>query len=241
MFIAGIPQRSGTTALTRYLNLHPEILICNERYRFDPRKITPEHFTFERILDYRDRETKIPREHHVELLQKKDPAKLKWIGDKRPAYFNHYEALWKNNLGTHFIVMFRPVEDVAESFQNRAERPRDPWPHVFEDGVQRWNSALRLTRVFVESRPNPPILVLPYHDFFYDNEVCVPLVQRFLGVEFGETVRGEWERMSRGFEGRRRSKKPLSKEQESFVRENKDFENEQWMLDFIERQFAGSR
>lgn len=52
LFIAGCP-RSGTTALTRYLNLHPEILLCIERYKYlDPERITPDLFTFKRILNY---------------------------------------------------------------------------------------------------------------------------------------------------------------------------------------------
>lgn len=241
LFIAGIPQRSGTTALANYLNLHPEILVCIERYKYAPEEITPDLLTFERILDYREGETNIPWELHADLLKTKDPARLKWIGDKRPAYFKRYRALLKNNPGAHFIVIFRSVEEVAESFQDRANRPHDKWPHGFKDGVLRWNLALRLTREFVESSSNPPVLVLPYHDFFYGGDVCVPLLSRFLGVEFDERVREEWRRISLRFEGKRRPKVPVSEEQEQFVRKNKDYENEKWMLDFIECQYAGVR
>jgi acetoacetate decarboxylase len=54
LFIAG-PGRSGTTALTVYLNEHPEVLVCRERFTGWPRqKITPELFTFERIMDFED-------------------------------------------------------------------------------------------------------------------------------------------------------------------------------------------
>jgi hypothetical protein len=210
--------------------------VCIERYKHAPRDITPDLFTFERILDYREGETNIPRERHAELLQTKVPAKLKWIGDKRPAYFKRYGHLLKNNPGAHFIVMFRSVEEVAESFQDRAERPHDKWPHGFEDGVLRWNLALKLTREFVEGGSNPPVLVLPYHDFFHGGDFCIPLLSRFLGIEFDERVREEWRRKSLRFERKRRPKVPVSEEQELFVRENKDHENEKWMLDFIERQ-----
>jgi hypothetical protein len=242
LFIAGIPQRSGTTALANYLNQHPEILICIERYKYAPKQITPDLFTFERILDYREGETNIPRERHLELLEKKDPAKLKWIGDKRPAYFKRYRHLLKNNPGAHFIVIYRPVEEVAESFQARARNTKDSrWTHDFEDGVRVWNRALRQTREFVESHSDPPMLILSYHDFFSGDPDCIQLLSQFLGVEFCSKVREEWRRMSLHFEGKRRPKSPVSEEQEQFVRENKDHENEKWMLDFIERQYTSGR
>jgi hypothetical protein len=247
LFVAGIPQRSGTTALANYLNMHQRILICIERYKYAPQEITPDLFTFDRILDYRDGETNISREHHVKLLGKKDPAKLKWIGDKRPAYFRMYSHLLENNPGAHFIVIYRPVEEVAESFQARAANPprssyaRWACGRGFEEGVRVWNTALRLTREFVESGPNPPILILSYHDFFYRNEVCIPLLSRFLQVEFDEEVRKAWRKRTRKFEGKRRLKEPLTGEQERFIRENKDHENERWILDRIERQYANVR
>jgi hypothetical protein len=85
LFVAGC-QRSGTTAFAECLNLHPRILLDVERYRSIPaRTITPELFTFERILDYRE-ETIRPREYYEELLFRKEPEKLEWIGGKNPNY-----------------------------------------------------------------------------------------------------------------------------------------------------------
>jgi hypothetical protein len=238
LFIAGIPQRSGTTALAEYLNMHQEILVCIERYKYAPQRITPDLFTFERILDYREGETNIPRERHVELLEKKDPAKLKWIGDKRPAYFKWYSRILEDNPGAHFLVMYRPVEEVAESFQARARKPEDRWTHGFEEGVRRWNVALKCTRKFVESSVNPPVLILLYHDFFYRNEACIALLSQFLGVEFDEEVREAWRKKTRKFEHKRRPKEPLTKEQKLFVKKNKNYKHEKWILDRIEKQYA---
>ncbi|MGH3087654.1 MAG: sulfotransferase family protein [Rubrobacteraceae bacterium] len=241
LFVAGTPQRSGTTALANYLNLHPEILICIERYKYAPRRITPDLFTFERILDYREGETNIPRERHVELLERKDPSKLKWIGDKRPAHVKRMKRLSLDNPGARFIVIHRSVEEVGESFQARARNPKDDWPHDFAEGIRRWNLALKRAREFVESGSDLPVLILPYHDFFHGDGVCVPLLSRFLEVEFDEGVREEWNKMSLDFEKRRRPKEPLTGEQRSLIRENKDHENEKWMSDLIERQYAGIR
>lgn len=242
LFIAGCP-RSGTSALARYLNRHQKILVCIERYKYlFPEKITPSLFTFERILDYREGETNIPRELHVKLLENKDPARLKWIGDKRPAYFRYLRRILSNNPGARFIIIHRPVEEVAESFQGRARDPEDSWPEDFgfEAGVLRWNLALKYIREFVESDLNPNVLVVGYHDFFHRNEDCIPLISSFLEIEFDGSVRQEWKEMSREFESRRRAKTSPTEEQHAFARENKDHANEEWILDLIERQRSGS-
>lgn len=189
LFVGG-PPRSGTTALTEYLNQHPGVLICMERYKWvPPHEMRSDLFTFERILDYRmssrgDRgETNTPREHHVELLKGKDPERLEWIGDKTPAYVEILNRLSENNPGASFIVTYRPLEEVAESFEARSHDPDDPWRlGGFEDGVGRWNAAMRSTRDFVESARNLNVLILDYRDFFYDNRTVVPLLSRFLGV-----------------------------------------------------------
>lgn len=153
LFVAG-PGRSGTTAFAQYLNQHPGILVCRERYKFVPKKITPEHFAFERILDFREGETNQPREYHAALLGKKDAGKVEWIGDKTPGYVKSFKALLKNNPGARFVVMYRPVEEVAESYDARSKSPDDPWlggTNGFELGVREWNAAMKKTCNFVES------------------------------------------------------------------------------------------
>jgi hypothetical protein len=52
LFVSGC-ARSGTTAFSDYLNQHPELLVCRERYKYIADEITPDHFTFDRILDYK--------------------------------------------------------------------------------------------------------------------------------------------------------------------------------------------
>lgn len=243
LFVGG-PPRSGTTALAEYLNRHPGVLICMERYKWvPPHEMRPELFAFERILDYRmsfrgDREeTNTPREHHVELLKSKDPERLEWIGDKTPAYVEILIRLSENNPGASFIVTYRPLEEVAESFEARSQDPDDPWRlGGFEDGVGRWNAAMRSTREFVESARNLNVLILDYHDFFYDNRSVVPLLSRFLGVEIDEETQEAWERMTRNFEANRRPKEPLNERQRAFIEAERDAGAERWVLDRIRRQ-----
>lgn len=211
-----------------------------ERYgRIPTREITPDLFTFERILDYRE-ETVRPRDYYAALLSEKNEGDLEWVGDKNPNYVLRLNLLSRNNPGARFIVLYRPVEEVAESWGIEARNPDDPWrgrENGFERGVQAWNRALNKTREFVEHWAGPPVLIVDYHDFFYRNESCVSLISRFLDLEFDEEVLASWKEMSTRFERDRRPKKPLTEEQAAFVRAHKDRAAEDWFLRRIDAQW----
>jgi len=245
MLFVGGPQRSGTSALVRYLNLHPEVLLCMERYKWIPqREVRPELFTFERILDYRmsphggDREeTNTPREFHEELLAGKDPERLRWIGDKNPNYVRWLDDLSDNNPGASFVLTYRPLEEVAESFEARSRSMEDPWLlGGFEEGVDYWNIAMRSTRDFIEDAMNLNVLILDYREFFNEDGPMVSLLSRFLDLRIDQDVRDAWNEMSCSFEARRRPKTLLSEEQQAYVEANRDDEAEKWVLDRIQKQ-----
>ena len=240
LFVTGC-QRSGTTAFAEYLNDHPEVFVGVERYgRIPAKEITPEYFAFERILDYGAEDSLRPREYYVDLLSKKTPRELKWIGDKFPGYAKWLKPLSENNPGAYFIILYRPIEEVAESWEARSKNPEDPWlggKDGFALGVDMWNNIQQKTRQFIESGLGEGVLLVSYHDFFERNEECVALLSRFLGIEFGEPVRETWRGMSAEFEQKRRSKKPLTAEQEVYIRERKDTASELWILSRIERQW----
>jgi hypothetical protein len=249
LFVCGCP-RSGTTAFADYLNRHQEILICQERYKLGTlrEEITPEFFTFERILNFKPGEMEKPIwkngraffvRYHTELLSKKDPEKLKWIGDKGPFYVRCMDTLARNNPGAHFIVLYRPIEEVVESWEARAKDPEDHWDNNrgAEAAVKIWNTALRETRKFIESSRAPRVLIISYHDFFYRNEAAVPLVSRFLGLEFDECVTKAWRGASLEFESGRRRKELLSEEQRSLVQRCANRAAEAWVLHRIEKQW----
>lgn len=240
LFVTGC-QRSGTTAFSEYLNHHPEILVGVERYgRVPAKEITPDLFTFERILDYSAEDSLRPREYYVDLLSNKDPERLKWVGDKFPGYAKWLRPLSENNPGAYFIILYRPIEEVAESWEARSKNPDDPWlggKNGFELGVRMWNNIQQKTRRFVESGLGTGVLIVSYHDFFYRNEDCIPLLSRFLGIEFDGAVRETWREMSAEFEQGRRPKEPLTDEQQAYIREEKDSVAEEWVLSRIERQW----
>jgi len=244
LFVGG-PQRSGTSAVVDYLNRHPEILLCNERYKWIlAREVRPELFTFERILDYRmsprgegREETNTPREYHEKLLASKGAERLRWIGDKNPNYVQNLNKLSDNNPGASFILTYRPVEEVAESFEARSRDAEDPWLlGGFEEGVDYWNAAMRSTRDFIEDATNLNVLILDYREFFNEDGPMAPLLSRFLDLKIDQGLRDAWDGMSRDFESRRRPKEPLNEEQRVYLEANKDAEAEGWVLDRIEKQ-----
>ena len=225
LFVAGVP-RSGTSGFTAYLNRHPEILVCIERYKYlSAKRISPELFTLERILDFRERETNISRDRHVSLIERKDPARLRWVGDKYPHYVMEMKTLAKRNPGARFIVLHRPAEEVAESYEARASNPEDRWPakNGFEVGIEHWNRSMRSTRRFVEGGlGDPKVLIVDYHRFFYEPESFLPVLSRFLQVDFDERVRASWASMSARFAERRRPKREITPEEQALVEERKD-------------------
>jgi Sulfotransferase family len=244
LFVVGCP-RSGTTAFADYLNQHPEILVCRERYSKTPwASVSRDLFAFERILDFGPEATHTPSftswaNYHTELLAKKDPTKLKWIGDKAPNRVRQMDLLEKNNPGARFIVLYRPIEEVAESTDDRSKDPNDSWffgKDGFEMALEAWNASMRKMRDFIEGNPIPRVLIVDYHDFFDRNEIVAPLLSRFLGLEFDEAVTKTWRKASLEFESGRRYKKPLSKEQYAFIQEHADRAAEAWVLDRIEKQ-----
>ena len=247
LFVGGC-ARSGTTAFADYLNEHQEILLCQERYKGRQRRVSWDLFTFERIMDFRPEETKRPPlgqslelfvKHHAELLARKDPTKLKWLGDKGPFYVRYMDLLAANNPGARFIMLYRPVEEIAESWEARATNLDDPWrsERGYELSVEVWNLAMRGMRDFIEKSPYPRVLIVSYHDFFYRNEAVVPQISRFLGLEFDESLTRSWREASLKFESGRRTKKPLSEEQQSFIQQHADHAAEAWVLDRIEKQW----
>lgn len=241
MFLAG-PGRSGTTAFADYMNQHPQILLCRERYKFVKEEVTPAFFTPERITNFREAETNLDQRHegrHIKLVLSRDAQGLRWVGDKAPGYEQHLPVLQRNNPGAHFMIMYRPIEDVVESYDARSKNLDDRWLGGKDGvgiGIDHWNRALRETRAFVESNPDARVFIVDYEDFFEGEGSCVPLIENFLSVEFDDSVRRSWEEMSSGFEGRRRNKAPVGREQKLRIERGKDPEAEKWVLERIEWQ-----
>ena len=231
LFVCGIP-RSGTTALASYLNVHPGILISIERYRGVPRRhITPQLFERERLLDMRPEETR-HAERNTGLIASKDFTRLRWIGDKLPAYAHRTKVLQQNIPDTRFIAIYRPLPEVAASFEARKAAPKDTWPHGYKEACERWNRTLRDLRRFARHNPDT-LLMLENRAFFSEPELHIQALERFLGVPFERQILLQWERLRDQHIktlANRTTRSPLTDDQMRYLEAHKDAQAERWIL-----------
>ena len=239
LFVCGC-DRSGTTALADYLNRHPKILVCQESSETTEQgEITLDSSTFERMLDPLPKEPGDAAPHsdgdrligpRAELLANRDPSGLQWIGASNSDYLMRMESLAGNNPGARFIVMYRPIEEVVESWEPEDADGRQNGDDGFGRAVKTWNRGLQSTRRFIRESLIPRVLIIDYHDFLYRTETVAPLISRFLELEFDETATAELSddvpQSERSGEGR------------SLIQKHANRAAEAWILDRIEKQWV---
>jgi hypothetical protein len=83
LFVVGT-SRTGTSALTKYLSMHPRVLVLNERYKELAKEVTPENFIFTRLRQNVQEESKAKKGivKFEPAMQEKEEESLKWIGNK---------------------------------------------------------------------------------------------------------------------------------------------------------------
>jgi hypothetical protein len=135
------------------------------------------------------------------------------------------ESVAANNPGARFIVVYRPVEEVAESHDRIAQ------------AVKAWNRSLQSTRRFIRESLVPRVLLISYHDFLYRTKTVTPLISRFLGLEFDESVTADLADEVLRFKKRVRSEETLGKEKRSLIQKHANRAAEAWILDRIEKQW----
>jgi hypothetical protein len=239
LFVCG-SDRSGTTALADYLNRHPKILVCQESPETTEQgEITLDPTTFERMLEPLPKEPGDATPHNggdrlveprAELLADRDPSGLQWIGASNSDYLMRMESVAANNPGARFIVMYRPIEEVAESWKPEDAAGRLNGDDGFGRAVRTWNRGLQGTRRFIRESLIPRVLIIDYHDFLYRTETVAPLISRFLELEFDETLTAG---LSDDVPPPERSG-----ERRSLIQKQANRAAEAWILDRIEKQWA---
>jgi hypothetical protein len=245
LFVCGC-DRSGTTALADYLNQHPEILVSQERSKATQQgDITLDLPTFERMLDFGHEETgdsgpdnggECLIKPRAELLANRDPARLRWIGASNSGYMRHMESVAGNNPGARFIVMYRPVEEVAESWESKDADDHQNSNNGLERAVKTWNRSLQCTRRFIRDSVVPRVLLVSYHDFLYRTETVVPQISRFLELEFDESVTVDFADETLWSE-KEKPGEPPGREKRSLIEKHANRAAEAWILDRIEKQW----
>jgi len=162
LFVSGCP-RSGTTALTRLLNLHPEIVVGLERYKgrysqgFD---LKPEMFSAEGFFDFQPADTNYQPAKSAEASAfyeraRQKFAEAKFVGEKYPQFYRFYGPLFNNFPEAKIIFIVRNAVSVAQSWQRRSE-DTSSWPakNDARRSVSYWNDALAYTLAYSQIKKN---------------------------------------------------------------------------------------
>jgi hypothetical protein len=176
LFVCGCP-RSGTTAMRRVLSGHPQVCLGHERYAtiFNRgRPISEELFEKERFLRRIPNDTFYDQarfdSYHAGFEQKFDTCR--YVGDKIPFLYQRWNDVFALRPQPIVVFLVRNVYDVAESYNNRARHPKDPWPEHKNAmrAVQDWNASLRLVHEALNSGYQSHLLIVEYEGFFECHE-----------------------------------------------------------------------
>jgi hypothetical protein len=239
LFVCGC-DRSGTTALADYLNRHPKILVCQDSIESEQQgEITLDPSTFERMVDPLPKEPGDAAPHNdgdrlikprAEFLANRDPSELQWIGTSNSDYLMRMESLAGNNPGARFIVMYRPIEEIAGSWEQEDADDHQDSNGGFGRAVKTWNRGLQGTRRFIRESLIPRVLLINYHDFLNRTETVAPLISRFLELELDETVRAEL--------SDEMPQSERSSETRSLIQKHANRAAEAWIVDRIAKQWV---
>ena len=167
LFIGGNP-RSGTTALHRLIDAHPDTLIGCECYipAFNTGEITRAHFEREALtcaVCSTGEAGAAPQVENIEAARARyDGASV--VGDKHPAIFRAYTYLWDRFLDCELLYIVRNPLSVAESYLERLRDPGDTWQRGIGLAMQEWNRSVTETLAALEQGRN--IVVVSYEQLF---------------------------------------------------------------------------
>jgi len=231
LFITGCP-RSGTTALTKFLNGDNRILVGIERYIRIQKSITPEHFLKDRFLHPVKEETAhFEREDMFDAFRVKwDQNTLRYIGDKVPGYHRQLDYLAKTFPGCKILFLLRNLIKVASSYNVRAYDGKN-WPESkdYRRATSDWNESLQGLKQFIDAGFADQVHVVNYESFFSGSQPHLQATYGFLGIERTPAVQQAYNRITNRWEKFSSKSLNLDDTMKAYIEEHKDKALEQWV------------
>jgi hypothetical protein len=183
LFICGVP-RSGTTALSRLIGLHPQIVMGTERYKYLYRgenTLSIDLFTKDRFFDIKEEETNLlldneGRKSYYENAFKKFDNAI-YVGDKTPGIYNWYNKILEEFKQVKFIFILRDIHQVASSWNVRAlNSENSKWKKEmdYKQAVIEWNLALGKTKEALGKGVD--LVIVNYNNFFKNQQNGVEII-----------------------------------------------------------------
>jgi hypothetical protein len=172
--ILGVP-RSGTSALTRAVNLHEEIFCGMEFLRS-----SDNHRTINYPADFRALEHLTVNQRSILDRLIRDKANPKLLGNKQPRYYLALQRLTASVPGLKLIWLYRSPRQYAQSWQKRAENDQDVLWHRGQTAVFGILEGLICAKVMANSGES--VLVVPYGALFLTNPDSLADIFTFLDV-----------------------------------------------------------
>jgi len=159
-------SRSGSTALTRLLNLHPEVAIGFERFarRAKAGDLVPELFEAERFADFQPEDSFWGKGGWADTPWRQKVldrfAGARVVGDKLPQLLGQMDQLQRFP-GAKVIFIVREPLGVAQSFDARARNPGDAWQadRDWRASVEEFNRAVEDMAGFVQAGTHDTMVV----------------------------------------------------------------------------------
>lgn len=199
LFVTGC-ARSGTTEIVNVLNRHPAIAVGMERFKFLIRDRFGEFrqalFEPANFLKTEAADTNIlPRSpafknHYAMLNSKFDTGRVRFVGDKLPFLFRHYEAIENRFSSPRWIIMHRSPHAVAASYCRRARNPADKgWTEERDHrlAVRHWVEAYRLMQSMLKEFSDR-VHVCEYERFYSGDEDSLAQIFNFLELSVSSEV-----------------------------------------------------
>ena len=235
LFVSGSP-RSGTSALTELLSSHPDISLGMERFKFLYKKnqVKKKLFSKDEFFNFKDEQTTINAsngkylDYYKQLSDKYTGSSI--VGDKYPQLYKFWPSLF-DEFGAEgkYIFIIRNIEDVASSFNLRAQNPRDKWPEKndYRKAVEIWNESLM--RAIKAKEAGADIFVVSYEKLFdsslHDTKNILSNMISYLGMDLNGSILTCHKKMCSDYLNIIKSKaKTVHEGQMVYINEHADFQ-----------------